>query len=131
MLLPATNDPGLSITDWVYTVTEHCESGRPTYSLEVPYDSAAIDLSTLDVAANSPALPILRGMKGDKGDKGDPGTGAERDQVAALSSVSGALAVDYSTGNYYTVAMTEDVTDFDFSNLPAGGMGITMMILFT
>lgn len=130
--LPATDDPGLSITGWAYTVTERVSGGgRPSYQLEVPYDSASIDLAEVDAAVNNPALPILRGMKGDKGDKGDAGTGAERDQVAALSSVSGALAVDYSTGNYYTVAMTEDVTGFDFSNLPAGGMGITMMILFT
>jgi hypothetical protein len=61
-LLPATNDPGLNLTGWLYTVKESIKGGgRPPYQLAVPYDSGTIDLSALDVATSSPDLPILRG----------------------------------------------------------------------
>lgn len=130
--LPATDDPGLSITGWAYTVTEGISSGgRPPYLLEVPYDSAGIDLSTVDAAVNNPVLPILRGAKGDQGDPGPIGPGAERNAVTAISSASGVLPVDYSAGNYYTSTLAENIASWNFTGLPPAGTGITFAFLFT
>lgn len=113
-------------------MTEHISGGgRPPYSLEVPFDSAGIDLSTLDVAANNPSLPLLRGSKGDPGPQGPIGPGAERNAVTAIASASGELPVDYTAGNYFTIALAENIGTFSFTNLPGGPVGITFAFLIT
>lgn len=130
-MLPATDDPGLSITGWAYSVVEGIPGGRPPYLLEVPYDSGGIDLSTIPAATNNPSLPILRGAQGDPGPPGPAGSGAERDNVTDFGSIGGTLNVDYEAGNYYTVPLTENIASWAFANLPAAGVGITLMLLFT
>lgn len=55
---------------------------------------------------------------------------AGRETVTALSG-SGSVAIDYALGDYFTLALTGDVTDFTFSNLPGSGKGATLMIRIT
>lgn len=47
--LPATDDPDISPTGWTYTVNERGVRGlhRDTYAIQVPHDSAGIDLATV------------------------------------------------------------------------------------
>lgn len=56
-----------------------------------------------------------------------------RNTVTAVSSTSGVLAsLDYALGDYFTLAMTENVTSWTgFSNLPGSGKGCTIMLRIT
>lgn len=44
-----------------------------------------------------------------------------RSGVAALSISTGAVVIDCSLGNYFTLVLTENVTSITFTNLPAAG----------
>jgi hypothetical protein len=48
--------------------------------------------------------------------------------VTALSIASGVVNIDLSLGNYFTLALTANVTSITFSNLPASGQGRTIWI---
>lgn len=58
------------------------------------------------------------------------GGGAARDAVTALGT-SGTLAVDVSAGDYFTTALTGNVSGITFSNLPGSGKGCSLMIRIT
>jgi len=48
--------------------------------------------------------------------------------VTALTIASGVVSVDCSLGDYFTLAMTANVTSLTFSNVPAAGTGRTLCI---
>jgi len=48
--------------------------------------------------------------------------------VTVLSIASGVVNIDCSLGDYFTLALTANVTSITFSNLPAAGVGRTLMI---
>lgn len=50
--------------------------------------------------------------------------------VSALSIASGVVAIDLSLGDYFTLALTANVTSITLSNLPPSGVGRTMAIRF-
>lgn len=52
----------------------------------------------------------------------------DRSPVTALSIASGAANIDCSLGDYFTLALTANVTSITFSNLPAAGIGRTLCI---
>lgn len=58
------------------------------------------------------------------------GGGSARSAVSALST-SGSVAIDYALGDYFTLALTGNVSGFTFSNLPGSGHGATLMIRIT
>ena len=58
------------------------------------------------------------------------GTTDLRADVTALAT-SGAVDIDYSLGDYFTLAPTGDVTSITFSNLPGSGKGASLMVQFT
>lgn len=43
------------------------------------------------------------------------------EKVQAVSSSSGVLAIDVLSGNVVTTTLTENITDIDFTNVPASG----------
>lgn len=51
--------------------------------------------------------------------------------VTALSIVSGAVTVNLALGNLFTLDMTENVTDWVFTNKPGAGNGGSIMIRVT
>ena len=51
-----------------------------------------------------------------------------RPTVTALASSSGAVGIDASLGDYFTLALTENVTSITFSNVPGGA---SLMIQIT
>lgn len=53
--------------------------------------------------------------------------GDARNTVSALST-SGSVDIDYALGDYFTLALSGDVSGFTFSNLPGPGKGATLMI---
>lgn len=53
---------------------------------------------------------------------------ADRSSVTALSIASGAVNIDCSLGDYFTLALTANVTSITFSNLPAAGKGASLAI---
>src|SRR5690348_1736761 len=55
----------------------------------------------------------------------------DRSHVTALAISAGAIGVDCAQGDYFTVALTANVTSITFSNLPAAGVGRTLCIDFT
>lgn len=57
---------------------------------------------------------------------GSPGSA-----LSALSILSGVVNIDCSLGDYFTLAMTANVTSVTFSNLPAAGYAQTIMIRAT
>lgn len=50
--------------------------------------------------------------------------------VNALSIASGVVDIDCDLGDYFTLALTANVTSITFSNLPASGVARTLMIRF-
>ncbi|SDW95372.1 DUF2793 domain-containing protein [Lysobacter enzymogenes] len=58
------------------------------------------------------------------------GSGSTRDAVSALGT-SGSVAVDIALGDYFTLALTGNVTALTFSNLPAVGKGASIMVKIT
>jgi hypothetical protein len=50
--------------------------------------------------------------------------------VSALST-SGSVAIDYSLGDYFTLALAGNVSGFTFSNLPGAGKGASLMVRIT
>lgn len=53
------------------------------------------------------------------------------DAVTALSISTGVVNIDCSLGDYFTLAISANVTSITFSNLPAAGYARTLMIRFT
>jgi len=51
--------------------------------------------------------------------------------VTALSIASGVVNVDCSLGDYFTLALTANVTSLTFSNVPASGNGRTLSMTIT
>jgi hypothetical protein len=51
-----------------------------------------------------------------------------RDAVTALSISSGTVNIDCSAGDFFTLALTANVTSITFSNLPAAGKGASLAI---
>lgn len=58
---------------------------------------------------------------------------AARNTVTAITSTAGAVAaIDYALGDYFTLALSENVTSWTgFSNLPGAGKGLTVMVRIT
>lgn len=59
------------------------------------------------------------------------GGATDRSTVTALSSSSGVVNIDCSLGDYFTLALTENVTSITFSNLPGAGKGASLMLRIT
>ena len=56
---------------------------------------------------------------------------ADRSVVSALSISSGVVNIDCALGDYFTLALTANVTSITFSNLPASGHGASLMVRIT
>lgn len=56
------------------------------------------------------------------------GGSASRNSVTALSIASGVVNIDCSLGDYFTLALTANVTSITFSNLPGSGKGASLAI---
>lgn len=52
--------------------------------------------------------------------KATPSPGVDRNVVSALSISSGVVTVDCSLGDYFTLALTANVTGWTFTNMPPG-----------
>lgn len=51
------------------------------------------------------------------------------EKTQAVTSSSGAVAINALTGNVATITLTENITDIDFTNIPAAGTcAITLVI---
>lgn len=51
--------------------------------------------------------------------------------VSALAIVSNVVNIDCSLGDYFTLALSDNVTTLSFSNLPASGTGRTLSVELT
>jgi hypothetical protein len=51
--------------------------------------------------------------------------------VTAISSLGGVLTIDCSLGDYFTVALSENVTSIAFTNVPSAATGARKTIVFT
>lgn len=83
-------------------------------------DQVGIDCSLYCFSSSAGWSPIA----------GGGGGGGNRNTVSALST-SGSVAVDFSLGDYFTLALAGNVTGFTFTNLPGSGKGATLMIRIT
>lgn len=53
-----------------------------------------------------------------------------RNDVAALAT-SGSITIDYEDGDYFTLALSGNVTSISFSNLPGAGKAATILVQIT
>jgi hypothetical protein len=58
-------------------------------------------------------------------------TPAGSNTVTAVTSTSGVVDIDCSLGDYFTLALSENVTSITFSNLPGSGVGASKMLRIT
>lgn len=54
-----------------------------------------------------------------------------RNTVSAVTSSAGAAEIDYALGDYFTLALSENITALTFDNLPGAGKGCTVMVEIT
>lgn len=90
---------------------------------EAPYDNTTSGLTATDVQAAIDELAL--------GGGGGGGGGSDRSAVTALTSSAGVVTVDYAAGDYFTLALTENVTGWTFSNLPGSGHGARLAVRIT
>lgn len=86
------------------------------------------------VTGTSTVTTITDGRLGPSGvlaSTGGGGGAADRSAVTTLSISSGVVNIDCSLGDYFTLALTANVTSITFSNLPASGKGASLMIRIT
>ena len=57
--------------------------------------------------------------------------GSNRSSVTALTISSGVVDIDCALGDYFTLALTANVTSITFSNLPSSGHGASLMVRIT
>lgn len=57
--------------------------------------------------------------------------GGARNSVTALTIASGVVNVDCAVGDYFTLALTANVTSLNFSNVPEAGQGLSLMLEIT
>lgn len=88
--------------------------------------ASAIDPADVDDYRGGPG-----GVHGGAGGTGGGGGGAARNTVTALTVSAGVVDIDYSLGDYFTLAPTANVTSITFSNLPGSGKGASLWIRFT
>lgn len=62
---------------------------------------------------------------------GGGGTAEDRSAVTALTIASGIVDVDVDAGDYFTLALSANVTGWTFSGLPGEGRGASVLILVT
>lgn len=78
---------------------------------------------------DAPSDGTIYGRKDGEWEPITGGSGGDaRNTVSALST-SGSVDIDYALGDYFTLALSGDVSGFTFSNLPGPGKGATLMIL--
>lgn len=58
-------------------------------------------------------------------------TYTKKNPVTAVTSASGVLTLDASTGDYFTTTLTENVTSLLFTNLTGAGYGHSLMLRIT
>ena len=90
----------------------------PIDAVDVDYDNATSGLTATNV---QDAIDELAASGG----------GSDRSAVTALSISSGVVTVDYDDGDYFTLALTENVTGWTIDNLPGAGFGAELQILIT
>lgn len=56
------------------------------------------------------------------------GSGTDRSAVSALSIASGVVNIDCALGDFFTLALTANVTSITFSNLPASGHAVSIAV---
>jgi hypothetical protein len=76
----------------------------------------------LGVGANGQALVVSGGVLAYAGGEGIS------EPVTGLTSSSGAVTVNCALGDYFTFPLTENVTSWSFTNLPASGKAQTIMV---
>jgi hypothetical protein len=62
---------------------------------------------------------------------GGGGGGSLRDGVSALSISSGVVNIDCALGDFFTLALTANVTSITFTNLPASGKAVSIALRAT
>ena len=67
-----------------------------------------------------------------QGIQGPPGADApDRFAVTAVASVAGVVTLDYALGDYFALALTENVISWVISNPPSAGKGFSLMVQLT
>lgn len=91
----------------------------------MPLGASAFALTLLDDANAAAARTTLGAAASD--------VVTARNTVTAITSTAGAVAaIDYALGDYFTLALSENVTSWaGFSNLPGAGKGCTIMVRIT
>lgn len=89
----------------------------------------------IDVDAADPANPIVS-FNGGIADVTGLQTALDakqdiRNTVTAVTSSSGVVTINYALGDYFTLALSENVTSWSFTNLPGSGKGASIMIRIT
>lgn len=97
----------------------------------VPKDYTAYE-EGFELGVSSAQSP--RGPKGEKGDKGDPGdqglrgeagkdgvTAGFAETIVIHPSASGALALDYPSGNVHVLQLSGNITSMSIDNVPSAG----------
>lgn len=59
------------------------------------------------------------------------GGGADANTVSVLTTSSGVVNIDLSLGDYFTLALSANVTSVTFSNLPGSGKGASKFVRIT
>lgn len=122
-LVGSAGSPGSNGADGktIFTTSGVPSNGVGTNG-DFAYDPTAKIMYGPKASGTWPAGVSLAGSNGTNGSNGAPGSSLTR-PTASVSSSSGVVTIDLSQSTeVYTLALTENVTSWVFSNLPASGL---------
>lgn len=130
-VLGVANSPGVSTDGTVYIVGSAPTGAFSTFDeddLTIYYGGTWYAWAPVaGIVVNQAGT--LKAWDGSWADIGGGG-GSSRSAVSALAT-SGSVTVDYSLGDYFTLALAGNVTAWSFTNMPGAGNGASLMIRIT
>ena len=102
-----------------------------TATLSVVVGGVTMDTTVAEVGAAGGVASVTAGTGIVVGGTAGAPTVSVKDAVNVVTPAAGVATIDLSLGDYFTIALTANITSIVFTNLPGSGKGASKMIRFT
>ena len=100
-------------------------------TLSIVQGGVTVDCTVADIAGAGGVTSITAGTGITVGGTSSAPIVSVKDAVTAVTPVAGVATIDLSLGDYFTIALTANITSILFTSLPGSGKGATKMVRFT
>lgn len=102
-----------------------------TETLSIVQGGVTVDCTTADIGAAGGVASVTAGTGIVVGGTAGAPTVSIKDAVNVVTPAAGVATIDLSLGDYFTIALTANITSIVFTNLPGANKGASKMIRFT